>query len=136
MNFTTIDLPCTSEHCDSWALREREEKKVVQESFLCDIPASTCWAIKFNVETPKMWNFHTAWWCMHVHTYLKRRENFCTKINEQRHKHAPNMWTHGKTRMHLIALFLTLFSRSTFCVQKGITCSCRLQFFFFRKKNH
>lgn len=38
--------------------------------------------------------------------------------------------------MHLIALFLTLFSRSTFCVQKGITCSCRLQFFFFEKKSH
>lgn len=37
--------------------------------------------------------------------------------------------------MHLIALFLTLYSRSTFCVQKGITCSCRLQFFFFEKKS-
>lgn len=67
-------------------------------------------------------------------TCLKRE--FCTKINEQRHKHAyTHMEKPNAFNCTFPNAFLSLFLVSTFCVQKGITCSCRLQFFF-QKKNH
>lgn len=67
-------------------------------------------------------------------TCLKRE--FCTKINEQRHKHAyTHMEKPNAFNCTFPNAFLSLFLVSTFCVQKGITCSCRLQFFFSKKKS-